>query len=133
MMRQKGNGKSLKLDTVIGPDTSLQGSIHTKGGITVEGRILGEVEAKGEVVVGSAGRVEANIFADAIVAGGEIDGNIVARRRLEITETGRVTGEIRAGAITVKEGGKVDGCFRMIGDTTELDVIPFEAKHASTK
>ena len=70
---------------------------------------------------------------------GQIVGEIIARRRLEITETGRVTGDVKATSITVKEGGKVDGSFRMkvddsfrmIGETAKLDLIPFEAEKAS--
>ncbi|MCG6980967.1 MAG: polymer-forming cytoskeletal protein [Deltaproteobacteria bacterium] len=139
-MKRKRNGESSKLDTLIGPNTTLEGSIKTKGSLTVEGRIRGEVEAKGEIVVGGTGKIEADILADSVMVGGEIVGEIIARRRLEITETGRVTGDVKAASITVKEGGKVDGSFRMkvddsfrvIGETAELDLIPFEAEKASS-
>ena len=132
-MKRKRNSESSKLDTLIGPNTTLEGSIKTEGSLTVEGRVLGEVEAKGEIVVGGTGKIEGDIFADSVMVGGEIAGEIVARRRLEITETGRVTGDVRAAAITVMEGGKVDGSFRMIGETAELEVLPFETRQASAK
>jgi cytoskeletal protein CcmA (bactofilin family) len=91
-------------------------------------------------VVGGSGKIEADIFADSVMVGGEIVGEIVARRRLEITNTGSVTGDVRAASITVKEGGKVDGSFKMkvdssvrrIGETPELQVVPFEAEEASS-
>ena len=77
--------------------------------------------------------MDADIFADSVMVGGEIVGEIVARRRLEIIGTGRVTGDFRAAAITITEGCQMEGSFRMIGDTSELDVIPFEAEQASSK
>jgi len=132
-MKRKRKSESSKLDTLIGPNTTLEGSIKTEGSLTIEGHVRGEVEAKGEVVVGGSGKIEADVLADLVMVGGEIVGEIVARRRLEITETGRVTGDVRAAAITVKEGGKVDGSFRMIGETAELDLIPFEAREASAE
>ena len=129
-MKRKRNGESLKLDTLIGANTTLEGSVKTEESLTAEGLIRGDVEAKGEIVVGGSGKIEADIFADSVTMGGHIVGEITARRRLEITETGRVTGEAKAASITVKEGGKVDGSFRMIGETVKLDLIPFEASKA---
>ena len=132
-MKRKRNGESSKLDTLIGPNTTLKGSIKTEGSLTVEGRLRGEVEAKGEIVVGGSGKIEADVIADSVTVVGEIVGEVFARRRLEITETGRVTGDLRATAVTIKEGGKVGGSFRMIEETAQLDVIPFKAEEASIK
>jgi len=84
-MKRKTNSESSKLDTLIGPNTTLEGSVKTEGSITVEGQIRGKVEAQGEVLVGGSGKIEADIFADSVMVGGEIVGEIVARRRLEIT------------------------------------------------
>jgi cytoskeletal protein CcmA (bactofilin family) len=139
-MKRKRNGESSKLDTLIGPNTTLKGSLKTEGSLTVEGRIHGDVEAKGEIVVGGSGKIEADILADSVKVGGHIVGEISACRRLEITETGRVTGDVNAASITVKEGGKLDGSlrmkvddsFRMSGETAKLDLLPFEAEKAAS-
>jgi cytoskeletal protein CcmA (bactofilin family) len=107
-------GKSFSLDTLIGANTVFEGGIHSDCSVCVEGSVRGRIEAKGEVVVGREGKVEADIYADAVVVGGQIIGNIHARGRLEITATGRVTGDIEATTITVAEGGMVDGMFKMM-------------------
>jgi len=82
----------------------------------VEGKVRGKIQAKGELVVGRLGKVEADICAESVVVGGHIVGNIIAHSRLEITATGRVSGDIEAGTITIAEGGLVDGLFRMTED-----------------
>jgi cytoskeletal protein CcmA (bactofilin family) len=139
-MKRKRNGESSKLDTLIGPNTTLKGSLKTEGSLTVEGRIHGDVEAKGEIVVGGSGKIEADILADSVKVGGHIVGEISACRRLEITETERMTGDVNAASITVKEGGKLDGSlrmkvddsFRMNGETAKLDLLPLEAEKAAS-
>ena len=118
MKRNKNKrDKDLSLDTLIGPNTVFEGSIQTDRSVCVEGSIRGRIEAKGEVVIGREGKVEADIYAASIVVGGQVIGNINARSRLEITPTGRVTGDIEATTITVAEGGMVDGSFKMMEAT----------------
>jgi len=98
-LNKNKKGKDLSLDTLIGPNTVFEGSIQSDRSVCVEGSIRGRIEAKGEVVIG------------------RVIGNINARSRLEITPTGRVTGDIEATTITVAEGGMVDGSFKMMEAT----------------
>ena len=114
MKRKSKKGRNYSLDTLIGAQTTFEGSIYSERSVCVEGSVHGRIEAKGEVVVGREGRVEADIQAESVVVGGRIIGNITARSRLEITATGRVVGDIEAATITVAEGGMVDGMCKMI-------------------
>ena len=70
-MKLKRTGESSKLDTLIGPNTTLQGSIKTGGSLTVEGFLRGEVEAKGEILVGGSGKIEADVIADSVLVVGD--------------------------------------------------------------
>jgi cytoskeletal protein CcmA (bactofilin family) len=114
MKRRNKKGKNYSLDTLIGAQTAFEGSICSERSVCVEGSVHGRIEAKGEVVIGRDGRVEADVRAESVVVGGRVVGNITARRRLEITTTGRVIGDIEATTITVAEGGMVDGLCKMI-------------------
>jgi cytoskeletal protein CcmA (bactofilin family) len=111
---RKEKSNNLSLDTLIGANTVFEGCISTEHSLCVEGSVRGRIEAKGEVVVGREGRIEADIQADSIVVGGEIIGNVVAFRRIEITSTGRVTGDIEAQSMTIAEGGVLDGFCKML-------------------
>ena len=72
MKRNKNKrDKDLSLDTLIGPNTVFEGSIQSERSVCVEGSIRGRIEAKGEVVVGREGKVEADIYAASIVVGGQ--------------------------------------------------------------
>jgi cytoskeletal protein CcmA (bactofilin family) len=113
-MKRKSKKGNYSLDTLIGAQTTFEGAIYSERSVCVEGSVQGRIEAKGEVVVGREGRVEADIQAESVVVGGRIIGNIIARTRLEITATGRVVGDIEAATITIAEGGMVDGLCKMI-------------------
>ena len=135
-MKRRRKGTTGSVDTLIGANSVLEGTIHTDGNLYVEGCVRGSIEAKGEVVVGHEGKIEADIEADSVVVGGQIVGNIHARHLLEITASGRVTGDIEAIKITVREGGVVDGMFRMMekiagehSGTREL--LPFKSSEAT--
>lgn len=114
MMLKKKNRKNFSVDTLIGTNTAFEGSISSECSVCVEGIVHGKINAKGEVVVGRQGRVEADICAESVVVSGNVIGNINAFGRLEITETGRVTGDIEAATIAIAEGGMVHGACKMI-------------------
>jgi len=111
---RKEHAGNLSLDTLIGANTVFEGLIRSERSLCVEGSVRGRIETKGEVVVGREGKVEADIQADSVVVGGQIVGNVVAHRRLEITSTGRVTGDIEARSMSIAEGGVIDGFCKML-------------------
>jgi cytoskeletal protein CcmA (bactofilin family) len=113
-MKLMRKSASVPLDTLIGAKTIFEGCIYSERSVCIEGSVRGRIEAKGEVVVGRQGKVEADIQADSVVVGGHIIGNILVHRSLEITATGRVTGDIVAATIAVAEGGTLDGFCKML-------------------
>lgn len=112
-MKWKENRKSSPMDTLIGAGTVFEGDIMSDRSIAIEGRVKGRIMAKGDVVVGSEAIVEAEIVTETIEVYGHIMGNIRAYGRLEVGATGRITGDVTAKALTIKEGGNVNGIVRM--------------------
>jgi cytoskeletal protein CcmA (bactofilin family) len=127
---RKEKSNNLSLDTLIGANTVFEGCICTEHSLCVEGSVRGRIEAKGELVVGREGKIEADIQAESIVVGGQIIGNVVAFRRIEITSTGRVTGDIEAQSMTIAEGGVLDGFCKML-ERVETPYRQIEQKPAT--
>jgi cytoskeletal protein CcmA (bactofilin family) len=111
---RKDRADNLSVDTLIGASTVFEGCIYSERSLCVEGSVRGRIEAKGEVVVGREAKIEADIRADSVVVGGQITGNVTALQRLEITPTGRVTGDIQAQSMSIAEGGVLDGFCKML-------------------
>ncbi len=105
-----------RLDTLIGNGTEFEGSLSSKESICVEGIIRGKIVCEGNVVVGEKGRVDADIFSDSVLLGGEVNGNITAKTKLEITTNGILRGNIKTGSLVIAEGVIFEGKCQMITD-----------------
>jgi len=101
------------MDTLIDPGTVFEGDIQSEGGIAVEGTVKGRIMAKGKVVVRCHATVEAEIVAETIRIEGCVTGNITAYGRLDVGATGRITGDVATKAMSMREGGTVNGIIRM--------------------
>jgi len=110
----KKNADLNRLDTLIGNGTIFDGTLTSKESICVEGLVKGKIICEGSVIVGEKGRVDADIFADTILLGGEVNGNISAKTRLEITTSGKLRGDIRTGSLIIAEGVIFEGKCQMI-------------------
>jgi cytoskeletal protein CcmA (bactofilin family) len=112
-MKWKENRKSVPMDTLIGLGTVFEGDIMSDRSIAIEGKVKGRIMAKGDVVVGSEAIVEAEIATENIEVYGHVIGNIRACSRLEVGATGKITGDVTAKALAIKDGGNVNGAIRM--------------------
>ncbi|MDY0041765.1 MAG: polymer-forming cytoskeletal protein [Desulforhabdus sp.] len=111
---QKGEGSSIKsVDTVIGPHTIFSGSLQAENSVCVEGEFRGQLASKGGVLINRDGLIEADIIAEYVVVHGRVVGNISAQRQLEISETGKVHGDVQAPSVVIVKGGMLDGFCRM--------------------
>ena len=110
-----------RLDTLIGSGTIVEGTITSKESVCIEGTVRGgKIITEGSVIVSEIGRVDSDIFADMVMLGGEVNGNIVARTKLEITTKGKLRGDIKTGSLVIAEGVVFEGKCQMITDERNL-------------
>lgn len=98
-----------KVETVIGASVTVKGTLVAQGSMRIDGVVEGDIQAKGNVIVGEGAKVVANIVASHVSVAGMVKGNISAAGRLEITAKGRVWGDIIAQSLAVDEGGVLSG------------------------
>ncbi len=99
--------------TVIARDDSLSGRLEVKGSGQVLGNFKGQIECDGDLMIGPDAHVEADIRTSRVTVSGLVRGNVVALGRLKITNTGRLEGDARVGALVVEEGGVHHGVIRV--------------------
>jgi len=95
--------------TSIDADTQLSGKIRCKATIRIDGNVKGEVRCDKTVIVGEGAKVEAAIQADSILISGEVKGNVVAKRKITLNRTARMTGDLSTPGIVIEEGAKLEG------------------------
>lgn len=98
-----------KVETIIGSGTKLTGNLYSEGSIRIEGEIEGEIVSKGDVYVGEAGRLAADIKARNVVVAGEVQGNVDAESKLEIVPTGKLIGDITMSTLVIEDGATFKG------------------------
>jgi len=102
--------------TYIEEGCTLSGQLQFRSGVRVDGRIEGEVRARGTVVVGETGTVEASIFADIVVVLGEVDGDITAATLVALHKGACVRSDISTSGIVVEPGSNFRGSIVIGGE-----------------
>lgn len=113
-----------KVDTIIGKETRISGRIEAAGTIRIDGRVDGEIEADGDVVVGEPGRLVASIHARNVTVAGEVQGNIHAEGRLELLPTGKLYGDIKLAVLAIEDGAIFKGACEMITTEPQGRLLP---------
>ena len=120
--------------TVLGRDDTLSGKLQLKSGGHLLGNFSGQIECDGDLLVGPEAHVEADIRTEKVTIAGFVRGNIVAASRLKITNTGRLEGDAKVGALVVLEGGVHHGVIRVhpegVPDREEEIIIDSTARPA---
>jgi cytoskeletal protein CcmA (bactofilin family) len=101
------------VESLIGERTSFEGTLKTDGAIRLLGSVQGEIQSKATIIVEERAHVTARLTAAQVTVAGQVDGQIYCDGRCEIRPTGRVTGEINAGALIIQEGAYFDGSSKM--------------------
>lgn len=127
------NGKPaspVTLLTVVGDHARMEGKFDIADSIQIECEIGGELNVGGKLVIGEKGVVNANVqTVDAIIMG-HYEGNMVATGNVEITETGRVSGNIQTDSLVISKGGFFNGNVTKMHEAAARQVVPIEEKRA---
>ena len=115
--------------SIIAMGTCLTGDIDADGVVKIEGKVIGNVRAARQVLIGKEGHVEGDIQSLEVIVGGRIHGSIQAEERVELQASCTVQGDISTRRVLVEEGSQLDGALRMADaakpDASEPDVSPF--------
>ncbi len=114
--------KEGRLSGYVGNGTVLTGETNFQAMLRVDGHITGRVTSQdGMLVVGSTGRVDANILVAAAVIGGTVNGDIVATEKLELGRTARVIGNIQTPRLLIEDGAVFEGSCNMLKPKEALE------------
>lgn len=88
----------------------IKGEVIGKEDLFVDGQVEGKLELAGSVVtVGPNGKVKADITAREVVVRGHVDGKIQGMERVQLWNTGRVTGEVVCERLAIEDGAVLRG------------------------
>lgn len=96
-------------DSVIGSGLLIEGKIEGEGDIHIAGNFKGDVRVNGDVTVEHGARVSAEISADTVTVGGQVEGNINATTQVKLLQSGQLIGDLKAKSLTVAAGSRMRG------------------------
>jgi cytoskeletal protein CcmA (bactofilin family) len=99
--------------------TNVTGELEFAGTLRIDGNFHGSISTGDILVIGEHAMVHADIKVGEIEIHGQVFGNVEAKRRVQITETGRVRGDIHTPVLSVSAGAMLDGRTRMAGENPE--------------
>ena len=104
--------RNAQIDTLIGSDTVIQGDVHFRDGLHIDGVVKGNVIAEGEgsmLTMSEKGRIEGEVRVHNIVLNGEVHGDVHALEHIELAPQARVTGNVYYHLIEMAMGAEVNG------------------------
>src|SRR5688572_28210445 len=96
-------------ESVIASDLTIEGKIEGTGHVRIAGRFKGDVNVDGNLTIESGAHLTGQVRAKTITVGGELHGNIEGAARVELLETGVLSGDVKAGSLTVSAGSRMRG------------------------
>ncbi len=102
-----------QLDTLIGKDVLVKGNLISDGDVQINGHLDGKLETSKDVIISEQAKIKATIKANNVYVAGEVTGDIEARTKLEILETGRVNGNVTSQSLSIEPGGLLKGSSTM--------------------
>lgn len=110
----KKNERSILIpdDKIIDIETGVEGNVKFSGPINLRlnGKFDGELETKGILIIGEKADVKAKIIkGDIITVAGRVKGDIISSKRLELSATAKVVGNVEAPILVVQEGAMLKG------------------------
>ena len=97
------------INTIIGGNSKIEGLLTAAESTRIDGLLEGKIMSESSVIIGEHGLVRGDIDAVEILVAGTVYGNRRAQERIELTETGRVLGDIFTKTLVIDEGASFKG------------------------
>ncbi len=100
---------------MLGPRDRLIGQLYVEGDLHVHGTLEGEVEATGDVEIEDLAKVKASVAGRQVSIRGQVNGPVTARKRLVVSRSGSLIGDVRVPRLVVQDGATFSGKVSMSG------------------
>ena len=93
--------------SIISAELKIKGDLESSGDITVEGQVEGNIKCR-TLILGEAPIINSSVEADTVRICGVFSGEVRARK-VVLTRTAKVTGDIYHESLQVDEGATIEG------------------------
>ncbi len=101
------------IDTLVGPNSRINGDLFFEGGCHIDGAVKGNVSANADsnsgLSISENAIVEGGVTVPYVVLNGIVRGDVFANQRVELGPTARVIGNVYYNLIEMAIGAEING------------------------
>jgi cytoskeletal protein CcmA (bactofilin family) len=105
--------------TTISGGVIIEGKLTSNGNVRIDGRVNGDINANGNVIIGDSGEVNGEVNADVINLGGKVTGTVNAREKLVLESRSILKGDLITKILVIEAGAYFEGKSNMNASNTE--------------
>lgn len=105
----QATAKPAAKESVIAADLTIEGKIEGTGHVRIAGRFKGDVNVQGDLTIEKGAKLSGGVRASKVNVGGELEGNIESASRVELFESGAISGDLKADTLIVAAGSRIRG------------------------
>jgi excisionase family DNA binding protein len=115
-MRRRGREEETK-EKILDVDATMQGTLSFRDPVNlrINGSFEGSLDTKGNLTIGENAVVKAGIKGENIIVAGRVYGDIAATKELTLRPPAHVTGNITTPRLSIVEGAVLEGKCHMTG------------------
>lgn len=114
-MKLGRGGSAGELNGFLDAGSSIRGDLHFEDNFRVDGRVVGRIVSKGDLVVGKDGEVDGEVEVMNLYIFGTLRGKVKARKRVEISAGSKIFADIETETFDIDEGAQFEGHCKMRG------------------
>jgi cytoskeletal protein CcmA (bactofilin family) len=103
---------------VLGRSTHVRGRITGAASVEIAGRVDGEVDVTGDVVIETTGLIGANVSGRRVTVRGAVKGDLTGAESITLEDGAKVVGDVRAPRIAISQGALLRGFVQTAGGGT---------------
>lgn len=111
---------------ILGNGTSVTGDINSEGDIRIDGKLDGNLNTKGKVVIGKSGAIKGEIKCAQAEISGTLEGKIHVEQLLSLKASSRINGDIITSKLAIEPDALFSGTCNM--DTPKSSARPLNDK-----
>jgi cytoskeletal protein CcmA (bactofilin family) len=89
---------------VLNSDVELKGTLKFSGELTFDGKLDGDIQSEGSLNLGDNAVIKGNMNVSTVTVRGKVNGNIIAKDKIDIKTKAELFGDIRAPKLVIEEG-----------------------------
>ena len=101
----------------ISAGTFVKGDIIAEEDLRIDGKVEGNIECSGKIIIGSSAKITGNIYCNNIDLMGEVNGNIEAKETVTLKSQVNFSGKIVTKYLDIESGAIFNGSCAMKGET----------------